>query len=235
MQDDQGFRHVREALDDEALNAEWSVIQQEYETFYEQRDAYERAAAEPEPTPNSLNPRIWVGSEVDYNNGRLHGVWMNATLEPDELDAATQFMLRGSHTPGAEEWAIMDYEGFGGYKVDEWTSFSTISLIAQGISEHGEAYAAWVGYIGDTSGVLWEPDAFHEHYEGEFDSVRDYVEYILKETGTYEELDRALEVFPESIRRYVQVDTDTMARDWEIEGLHVVENGSGVWVFSTNH
>ena len=75
---------------------------------------------------------------------------MNATLEPDELHAATQFMLRSDYTPGAEEWAIVDYEGFGAYKVDEWTSFMTVSLIAQGIAEHGEAYAAWVEYVGDT-------------------------------------------------------------------------------------
>ena len=231
-QDEQGFRHVREALDDEALDAEWSAIQQEYETFYEQRDAYERATAEPEPSSSGLSPRIWVGSLADYNNGRLYGVWMNATLEPEELDASTQFLLRNSRTPGAEEWAVMDYDGFGGYKVAEWTSFETISLIAQGVAEHGEAYAAWVEYVGDTSGQLLEPDQFHDHYEGEFDSVQDYVEYILKETGIYEELDRALEVIPESIRRYVQVDVEMMARDWEIEGLHVAESaGGGVHVF----
>jgi hypothetical protein len=57
-QDEQGFRHVREALEDEALNAEWSAIQQEYETFYEQRDAYERATAEPELSPGGLSPRL---------------------------------------------------------------------------------------------------------------------------------------------------------------------------------
>ena len=235
IQDEQGFRHVREALDDEALNAEWSAIRQEYETFHEQREAYERATAEPEPSPSGLSPRVWVGSLADYNNGHLYGVWMSATLEPEELEAATQFMLRHSSTPGAEEWAIMDYEGFGGYNVDEWTSFTTVSLIAQGVAEHGEAYAAWVEYVGDTSGRLLEPDAFHEDYLGEFDLVRDYVEQLLEETGIQQELDRALEVIPESIRRYVQVDVEMMARDWEIEGLHVVESGGGgVWVFSTH-
>jgi antirestriction protein len=159
---------------------------------------------------------------------------MDATLEPEELEAATQFLLRNSHTPGAEEWAIMDYDGFGGYKVDEWTSFATVSLIAQGVAEHGEAYAAWAEYTGDTSGTLLEPEQFHEHYQGEFDSVQDYVEYILKETGIDEELDRALKVIPESVRRYVQVDMEMMARDWEIDGLHVAETPQGtVWIFTT--
>jgi antirestriction protein len=160
---------------------------------------------------------------------------MDATLEPEELEAATQFLLRNSLTPGAEEWAVMDYDGFGGYKVEEWTSFSTISLIAQGVAEHGDAYAAWVEYVGDTSGRLLEPEAFYEDYQGEFDSVHDYVEQYLEETGIQQELDRALEVIPESIRRYVQVDVEMMARDWEIEGLHVVEaTGGGVWVFTAS-
>jgi antirestriction protein len=234
-QDEQGFRHVREALDDEALDAEWSAIQKEYETFYEQRDAYEQTTAEPEPSPSGLYPRIWVGSEADYTNGRLYGVWMNAALEPEELEAATQFMLRHSAIPGAEEWAIMDYDGFGGYKVDEWTSFETVSLIAQGVAEHGEAYAAWVKYVGDTSGRLLEADAFHGDYQGEFESVQDYVKHFLEETGIQQELDRALEVIPESVRRYVRVDVEMMARDWEIEGLWAVESAEGgVHVFSTN-
>jgi hypothetical protein len=36
IQDEQGFRHVREVADDEALAVQWAAVQQEYETFYEQ-------------------------------------------------------------------------------------------------------------------------------------------------------------------------------------------------------
>jgi antirestriction protein len=89
--------------------------------------------------------------------------------------------------------------------------------------------------VGETSSTLLEPDQFHEHYQGEFDSVQDYVEQFLEETGIQQELDRALEAIPESIRRYVRVDIDMMARDWEIEGLWVVESASGgVHVFSSH-
>ncbi|MGH3901709.1 MAG: hypothetical protein ACRDTA_26335 [Pseudonocardiaceae bacterium] len=38
IQDEQGFRHVREVPDNEALDLQWSTIQQEYETFFAQRD-----------------------------------------------------------------------------------------------------------------------------------------------------------------------------------------------------
>lgn len=231
IQDEQGFRHVREAPDDEALTIQWAAIQQEYATFYEQRDAYDAATAEPTSTPSGYNPRIWVGSLANYNNGQLYGAWMDATLEPDELHAAAQLMLRTSDTPSAEEWSIMDHDDFGGYEVSEWSSFDTVSLIARGIAEHGAAYAAWVNYVGDTSGELLEPERFRDHYLGEWDSLSDYVEDVLQEMGFYGNLDEALARIPEDLRHYVKVDVEGIAEEWE-QGLHVVEgNNSKVFVF----
>ena len=230
-QDEQGFRHVREAHTDEALSAQWAAIQYEYESFYEQRDAYELATEEAGDSPSGLNPRIWVGSLADYNAGRLHGVWLDATLDPDELHHAIQFMLRNGYTPGAEEWGIFDYDEFGGYEVHEYTNLKTVSRIAQGVAAHGPAFAAWVELVGDESEELLTDEAFHDHYEGEYDSLEDYVEYILDETGFTAELDRALQGLPEDLRHYVQVDIEGVAEAWG-QGLHVVEtNGGKVWVF----
>src|SRR6266540_1098951 len=50
----------------------------------------------------SPNKFAGSGSLADYNAGVLHGAWLDATLEPDELAAAVQFMLRNSHEPDAE-------------------------------------------------------------------------------------------------------------------------------------
>lgn len=97
--DEHGLRHAGEAHTDEALDALWAVIQAEYATFYEQRIHYEAATTEPSTTTSGYVPRIWVGSLSDYNNGQLYGAWMDATLEPEELQAAVQFMLRTSDTP----------------------------------------------------------------------------------------------------------------------------------------
>jgi antirestriction protein len=231
VQDEQGFRKVREAPDDEALDAQWTAIQQEYATFYEQRDAYELATAEANEARSGHSPRIWVGSLSDYNAGRLYGAWMDATLEPDQLHAAVQFMLRTGGTAGAEEWAIFDHEDFGGYEVNEWSSFDTTSLIAQGIAEHGAAYAAWVNCVGDTSGELLEPERFRDHYLGEWDSLEHYVEDVLQQTGFYERLDQALEAIPEDLQQYIKVDVEGIAQEWE-HALHVAEAPGGkVWAF----
>jgi antirestriction protein len=231
IQDEQGFRHVREVPDDEALAVQWATVQQEYETFYEQRDAYELATEQVAAGPSGYSPRVWVGSLADYNAGRLYGTWMDATLEPDELHKAVQFMLRGSETRDAEEWAIFDHEDFGRYEVQEYASFATVSRIAQGVARHGPAFAEWVNIVGEQSEELLTDEAFQDHYEGEWDSLEDYVEYMLQETDFYRSLDEALERVPEDLRRHVKVDLEGIAEEWE-QGLYVVEAPGGrVWVF----
>lgn len=230
-QDQDGWRHVREALTDEALETEWSALRRDYESYYEERHAFELATSESDDAPSGVNPHIWVGSLADYNAGRLHGEWMDATLDPDELHAAIRFLLRHSSEAVAEEWAVFDYENFGGYRVEEYSSFDTIALIAKGIAEHGPAYAEWVDLVGDTSGELLEPGRFQDAYPGEYDSLEDYVEYILTETEFYGQLDQALEFLPEDLRRYVKVDTEGIAEEWG-QSLHAVETTDGrVWVF----
>src|SRR5436189_4774564 len=63
-------------------------------------------------------PRIYAATLSDYNAGRLHGAWIDADQDPEELQAEIDAMLAKSAEPVAEEWAIHDYEGFGLFKVD---------------------------------------------------------------------------------------------------------------------
>jgi hypothetical protein len=54
----------------------------------------------------------------DYNAGILHGVWIDAVEDADELQEPIDRMLAASPTTRrygdvAEEWAIHDFEGFG--------------------------------------------------------------------------------------------------------------------------
>lgn len=228
--DEYGSRHVLECQDNEALERHWSLIQHKYETYHEERGAYEQATILVSDAPSGFNPRIWVGCLADYNNGRLHGVWMDATTDPTELEAAARFMLRGSHVDGAEEWAIFDTDGFGSYAVYEYSRLSTVSRIAQGVAEHGEAFSKWVEHVDDQDGDLLTDERFRDHYQGEFDSAEAFVEYYLSET---EGLD-FMRFAPEHLQAYVKFDVEMYARDWESEGLLVeeLENGK-VAVFLT--
>jgi len=73
--------------------------------------------------------RIYVACLAAYNNGQLHGTWIEVTDE-DTIWQAVQAMLAASPIEkDAEEWAIHDYEGFEGAEVGEYYSFEPISTI----------------------------------------------------------------------------------------------------------
>lgn len=227
--DTYGRRQTWVVQDNDNLATRWTSVTAEYSAFYEEREAYAQAIAEPDYTPSGSAPRIWVGSLADYNNGYLHGEWFDAAREANELELATKFMLRRSRMPEAEEWAVMDYDGFGPLRLGEYASFETISRIANGIAEHGEAFAAWAAHVGPESTDLL--DRFQDHYRGEWESFEAYVEEYLQETGFYRFLDKA----PEDMRGYIEVDVEQIARDWGGDYEVVERPGSGgVWVFEPN-
>ena len=58
-------------------------------------------------------PRIYVACLAAYNNGYLHGAWVDATQDAWAIWGVVQKMLAASPVADAEEWAIHDHEGFG--------------------------------------------------------------------------------------------------------------------------
>src|SRR5712692_5350153 len=88
-------------------------------------------------------PRIYVASLSDYNDGRLHGAWIDAAQETEQLHQDVDALLARSPSGHAEEFAVHDFEGFGQYPVDEYDSLDRLGRIARGICEHGLAFAAW--------------------------------------------------------------------------------------------
>ena len=175
-------------------------------------------------TTTTTTPRIYVASLSDYNAGRLHGVWIDADDEYESIQEAITEMLARSVEPGAEEFAIHDYEGFGPYKVDEYESIESVNRVAEGISEHGDAFAHWAAYVDD----LDELDAFEDRYIGHYDSMVDYAEQLVDDRGLDAALDKA---DLGSLRSYVRVDTEMLARDLESE-YAVSEGDGGVFIFT---
>ncbi len=164
--------------------------------------------------------RIYVASLSDYNAGRLHGEWIDADQDADEIQAAVKAMLAKSKEPSAEEWAIHDYEGFGGIRIHEWESFETVSELAAAIEEHGDAFAAFYGYQDQADTVAECVEAFEDAYRGEWDSERDYAEQFAEDCG-YE--------VPEWLRYHV--DWDSVARDLFCGDCYSVDASPGVYVF----
>ena len=57
-------------------------------------------------TPNLSTIRIYVACLAAYNNGYLHGRWIDATLGESHIWDETRAMLAASPIEEAEEWAI---------------------------------------------------------------------------------------------------------------------------------
>ena len=62
-------------------------------------------------------PRIYVACLAAYNNGHLHGRWIDANQDPDAIQVEISAMLAASPIADAEEWAIHDYEGYEGARL----------------------------------------------------------------------------------------------------------------------
>jgi antirestriction protein len=191
-------------------------------------DAGEQASSPEHRQPET--PSIWVGSLADYNNGDLHGQWLDAAREAADVHADIQAML--SRGPAAargdlpEEWGIFDYEGFGRLRIGESETIEYVSQVARGIAEHGPAFAAWADVM-EEQDLL---DGFADAYLGHYDSIEAYAESWLDDAG----YDRLLEeIIPESIRPYVRFDAAALGRDLCLGGdVHVLAaDTGGVFVF----
>src|SRR6266540_5301170 len=202
-----------------------------HEQSHDQPQQPEHDLADPEraPTPG---PQIWVASLSDYNDGTLHGAWLDAAREVEAIHADIQAMLAASPLAAetgqpAEEWGIFDFEGFGAFRLAEYENLEVVSRIACGIAEHGLAYAAFAEVMdGDPDTLAGFTDAYRGHY----DSVEAYAEEFAEGVGYYEALERAV---PEAIRPYIRLDIEAMAHEMQIGGvIHVLAaEGGGVWIF----
>lgn len=174
----------------------------------------------------ALRPKVWIGCLAAYNNGVLHGDWVDAAVEGHELVRSAQEILSRSPEPDAEEWAIFDDDAFGGYQVEQYDSLEQIARVARGIKEHGNAFAAWAELHDGDEAML---DGFEDAYLGEYDSIEDWGRAFFDESGIEQKLD---EVVPEPLRYYVSINYGAWVHDAQSENIHVEQAPDGrVWVF----
>lgn len=168
----------------------------------------------------SPQPRVYIACLAAYNNGHLHGMWMDATTDEWAMWARIKKMLASSLIPNAEEWAIHDYENFGKLRISEHAGLGRIAEIAGYLAEHGELGAAVLEHVcGDTDEAR---EIMEGRYLGCHTSLADYVQEVTEETTA----------IPQSLQYYI--DWPAMARDAELNGdLFTIETGyQAVHVFA---
>ena len=155
--------------------------------------------------------RIYVACLAAYNNGWLHGRWIDATQGKEAIQAEIADMLKASPISDAEEWAIHDYAGFEGAPVSEYQGIESVVELADFIADHGALGGKLIEYFGGDLGEA--RTAIEERYFGEYARLADFAE---------ESTENAHDV-PEALRPYI--DYEAMARDWAISDLLVIETG----------
>jgi antirestriction protein len=154
--------------------------------------------------------RIYVSCLAAYNNGILHGVWIDANQDEDAIRYAIHDMLKVSPIECAEEYAIHDYEGFCGISISEYEGITEVVEYAEFIAEHGELGGSLYSHYGDIESAQ---KAITDHYHGSYKSLTDFAEELTAETTQ----------IPDSIRFYI--DYEAMARDLEINDVVAIETG----------
>ena len=165
-------------------------------------------------------PRIYVACLASYNAGILHGEWIGAT-DADEIREAIQNMLSESREPIAEEYAIHDYEGFGGIRLSEFEDIDRVAESGRLIAEHGPAFAAYANHVGVDYAT---EESFQEAFCGEYETERAYAEELFDELYLHE--------VPEHVQNYI--DYEAFARDIFMGDNYSVDKSGGVYIFRNN-
>jgi antirestriction protein len=168
------------------------------------------------------SPRIYAACLAAYNSGCLHGRWIDADQSTDDIWSEVRAMLKASPEPGAEDWAIHDYEGFGSLRLGEWESVERVAAIGAGVDEHGDAFSAWLSY--DESQDPTDTQAFEDAYRGEWNSMRAYAENYADDVGMYDAAEK-------TGHTYVTVNIEMLTRDLDIEMYTVDSDHRTVYVF----
>jgi antirestriction protein len=156
--------------------------------------------------------RIYVADLAAYNIGKLHGVWIDACDDINDIWEQIKAMLAASPEGFAEEYAIHDYEGFGGYELSEHAGIETAHEIACLIAEYPDFGGELVAHFG---GDLKEArTAAEDSYCGCYPSLADYAQELTEETTQ----------IPENLTYYI--DYERMGRDMEMNGdVFTLETG----------
>lgn len=167
--------------------------------------------------------RIYVACLAAYNAGRLHGAWIDASSDVDEMQEAIDAMLKASPAPGAEEWAIHDYEDLP--DLGEYPGLERVADVVEFFEEHSDDYseALLTALLMDTGGDIKDAESWLDNYCGTYETFKDYAVEAADKRLSYYEL-------PDFVSNYF--DYDAYARDLSMD-RHTIEYSEGVAVFHT--
>jgi antirestriction protein len=130
---------------------------------------------------------IYVASLSAYNNGILHGAWIDLEGDIDEegIQEGIDWVLSLSPDGGAEEYAVHDSAGLPGYlSQTEWPALGELVAWADGLSAYADEDSRDAYRLAcEDQGQTIDEDSFRETYCGTYNSGEDYAEELADELG----------------------------------------------------
>lgn len=182
-----------------------------------------------------LNPRIYVTAGLPLRAELTTGTWLDMARDPREIYAELSAVLGDPIEHDVDGFYIWDYQDFGGFKVTTGAiglegvhSVELLSQVAQGVAEHGPAFAAWASAHEDEPGQF---DRFKRAYKGHFDSLAAYVRTLF--VGDDDSEQRLRLSLPPRFHDYGSEDYEEigeyLADAWDLVAFPANEHG--VWIF----
>ncbi|MBD2416632.1 antirestriction protein ArdA [Anabaena cylindrica FACHB-243] len=184
-------------------------------------------------------PKIYVACLSAYNSGKLHGLYIDATQDTEDILDDINWMLSWSPVRNyepCEEWAIHDHENFGDFSIGEYESLEYISQLAKALDSAADkdAMSAWLNYA---KGLTSDPnieelaEEFGSYYCGRWDSEKDFAlkSEDIESMFNWSEFEKNFKFWS------FHIDWDSVARELFMEGYDSVKADRGVYVFREYH
>jgi antirestriction protein len=170
----------------------------------------------------ATTPQIYVACLSAYSAGRLHGEWIDASADADEMRTEIAAMLAKSPEPDAEEWAIHDTNGFDGVQIGEHDPLERVAALAELLYDHpGAVVAAFLDGWGDHCADELI-STFEDAHGGCWTTVDEFADEVLVSDDVKEALGERL---------YGYFDLERYARESEADGgFSTVDTPDGVHV-----
>jgi len=169
----------------------------------------------------TATPRIYAACLSSYNNGDLHGAWIDCDQDAEGINKEIKAMLELSEEEDAEEYAIHDFDNWQGIEVDEYESIEKIAELAALIIKYGKAFAAHYNHYGTEA----TEETFNNSYQCQSESERAFIRDQWEESGQLKELEK-LGVSDHWL------DWEAIARDQFINSYYSVSADNKIYVFS---
>jgi antirestriction protein len=167
------------------------------------------------------SPQIYIACLSAYNNGFLHGEWVDASEGVDYVRERIKEILATSPVAEeCEEWAIHDFQGFGNYKVTEYHNIEKLCEVAEFLKECDKFPSEVVSWLIDDYGIDGAKEKMEDDYIGEFDSYLELAYHYVDELGV-------LDGVSEYVARYF--DYASFSRDLDLNGNVLSFSGHYFW------